>query len=253
MVYWKSFESQHRLVATILAANPGLKLNYPQMAAIYGQGATYDSIENQLRGHRKLGQELTKEAERQGISLLEVSRGRASAPTSTSATPRTLRTGCRGEVMKPSSSTKGKGTVSGSKAMGTPTKRGSRKDTSGSLIKAIYIDDEDDEDCCGEDDAFGVVVKSEDTSGCVLPSIEPPVFGLAGRIKVERESDDRDFEMHSDHHPRATSRATSRGKSRALQQDVNLDKEMAAAPAFNRITRESAPTRSLSSPKWCFW
>jgi hypothetical protein len=118
------------------------------------------------------------------------------------------------------------------------------------LIEAIYVDDdEDDEDCGEEEDSSGVRVKSEDTSGSVIPSIEPPVFGLAGRIKAENESEDQDFKVHSDNHPRATPRETLRAvrcRSRVLQNDVDGHEEMAAAPAFNRTTRENAPTRSLS-------
>ncbi|KAL3454678.1 hypothetical protein BJX65DRAFT_301314 [Aspergillus insuetus] len=248
MVNWKSIENQQRLVATLLAANPGLKLDYPKMAAIFGQGATNDTIEYQFRKYRRQADELKRETARQGASLSDIPRGRASAPVSTSTTPRTPRTGGRGGVVKPSSST-GKGKGSGLKGASTPTKPGSKKDTSVTLIEAIYVDDEDDEDCYGEEDSSGVRVKSEDTSGSVLPSIEPPMFGLAGRIKTENESEDQDFKVHSDNYSRVTSQATSRaacGKSWVLQKDVDGDEEMAAAPAFNRTTRENAPTRSLS-------
>ncbi|KAL3485418.1 hypothetical protein BJX62DRAFT_242984 [Aspergillus germanicus] len=246
MVNWKSIENQQRLVATLLAANPGLKLDYPKMAAIFSQGATYDTIESQFRKYRKQADELKKEAARQGISLSDIPRGRASAPVSTATTPRTPWSNGRGGVIKaPSSTGKGKGKGSGLKGTSTPTKPGPKKDTSGSFIEAIYVndDDEDDEDCCGEEDFSGVRVKSEGASGSVIPSIEPPVFGLASRIKTE--SEDQDFKLLSDNYSRATSRA-ARGKSRVLQKDVDGDEEMAAAPAFNRTTRENAPTPSLS-------
>ncbi|CEL06133.1 hypothetical protein ASPCAL07242 [Aspergillus calidoustus] len=246
MVNWKSIENQQRLVATLLAANPGLKLDYPRMAAIFGQGATYDTIEYQFRKYRRQAEELKREAARQGVSLSEIPRGRASEPVSTSTTPRTPRTGGRGGVIKPSSSTgKGKGLGLAS----TPTKRRSKKDTSGSLIEAIYVDDDDDDDCCGEEDSSGVKIKSEGTSSSVLSSIEPSVFGLADRIKTDRQSEDRDFKVHSDNCSTAASRATSRTvreQIRALQRDVDGDEEVVATPVFDRTTREGAPTRSLS-------
>jgi hypothetical protein len=217
------------------------------MAAIFGQGATYDTIEHQFRKYRRQADELEREAVRQGVSLSDIPRGRASAPVSTSAIPRTPRTGGRGGVVKPSSST-GKGKGSGLKGTSTPTKPGSKKDTSGSLIEVIYVDDvEYDEDCCGGEDFSGVRAKCEDSSASVIPSIEPPVFGLASRIKTE--SEDQDFKLHSDNYSRAISRATFRaalGKSRVPQKDVDGDEEMAAASAFHRTTRENAPTRSLS-------
>ncbi|KAL2852504.1 hypothetical protein BJY01DRAFT_244502 [Aspergillus pseudoustus] len=252
MVTWKSAENQQRLVATIFAAHPGLKLDYFAMAAMFGEGATYDSIEGQCRKYKRQAEELKVEAVQRGISLSDISHVRGSG--SASGTPKTPRTSSRGGVAKPSSSTKGKkGSAPGSKATGSPTKRGSKKLAGRNLIEAIYVEDDDDEGDEDEDedgyvaDSYGVLVKSEDGDDCVLPSIEPPVYGLPGpRIKTESHGEDQDRLTHDDS-SRSKSRSTTvRGKSKAPKKDADGDEEMGEfTPAGFRNKRESAPDRSL--------
>ncbi|PVH77945.1 hypothetical protein DL98DRAFT_422919 [Cadophora sp. DSE1049] len=44
MPNWKSYESSVRLLSAIIAAHPGLKLNYDDVARYYGDGAKYKSV-----------------------------------------------------------------------------------------------------------------------------------------------------------------------------------------------------------------
>ncbi|KAL2812115.1 hypothetical protein BJX63DRAFT_432926 [Aspergillus granulosus] len=254
MVNWKSNDNQQRLIATLLVANPGLKLDYLKMAALFGQGATYYTIKSQFRKYREQAKDLKKEAAQQGISFAENSHERATGFASASAspmTPRAPRTGARGEVMKSSSSAgKGKkGSASASKATGSPTKGGPKSDAGENLIEAIFVedDDDDDEDGCVAD-SFGVLVKSENTDSCVLPSIESPVIGLVGaRIKTEYQGEGQDMGINGYACARAASSAV-RSKSRAPRKDFD-GYEIESAPASFRDMRESAPDRSLSVPR----
>ncbi|KAK4985481.1 hypothetical protein LTR66_008152 [Elasticomyces elasticus] len=46
---WKSKDAADRLLAATIASIPGMKINVRDIAALFGEGATYDSIENRLR------------------------------------------------------------------------------------------------------------------------------------------------------------------------------------------------------------
>ncbi|KAJ5141124.1 hypothetical protein N7476_009130 [Penicillium atrosanguineum] len=50
-----------RLLAAILAANPKLRLDYRQIAVMYGEGSTFNSIEYKMRPMRKLSARLIAE------------------------------------------------------------------------------------------------------------------------------------------------------------------------------------------------
>ncbi|KAL2868721.1 uncharacterized protein BJX67DRAFT_379672 [Aspergillus lucknowensis] len=230
MVNWKLMDNVHRVIAALLAANPGIKLDYHAMAALFGQGATYDSIEGQFRKFRKQADELRAEAEKNGISLAELPRAR---PV-TSTTPRTPRTG-RGGITKPSSST-GKGKKGASKVVGTPTKPGSKKVTGENIMEAIFIGDDESEE---EEDA-DIKIKSE-TEGLVLPSIEQPDFGLP------YDSSSRGIKSEGlDVFGRfAKTPSVKRGKSKPAQKDDDGDEQMVSVQDDIRHKREAAPDRSL--------
>ncbi|KAJ5584684.1 uncharacterized protein N7459_004484 [Penicillium hispanicum] len=51
-----------RVLAALLAAQPGIRLDYNAIARMYGQGAKYNTMEHKFRGYRKFAEELTREA-----------------------------------------------------------------------------------------------------------------------------------------------------------------------------------------------
>ncbi|GAQ11553.1 hypothetical protein ALT_8874 [Aspergillus lentulus] len=148
MVNWKANESTDRLIAVLIAAHPGLKLEYQAMATLFGQGATYDAIEGRFRRYRKMADEVKADALSRGIT--ELPRGRngttGGGSSSSSVTPRTPR-GPRGGITKPSSSTGRSRKSTISQVLSTPTKRGqgrggSSNNGSGmSFMEAIFLDD----------------------------------------------------------------------------------------------------------------
>ena len=123
MVNWKSAEAKDRLIASLFAGNPGLKVHFPHrpqpmheqpdhmlthtllqldynsMATMFGQGASYDSVEHQFRRFRKLADEMKAEAQARGVDISRAG-----------AVPRTPR-GPRNRVSKstPSSSSSKRG------------------------------------------------------------------------------------------------------------------------------------------------
>ncbi|KAI5841941.1 hypothetical protein DFP73DRAFT_117231 [Morchella snyderi] len=46
-------EKYQRLLAATIAAHPEIKINYNHVAAMFGEGATYDSIETRFRNVKK--------------------------------------------------------------------------------------------------------------------------------------------------------------------------------------------------------
>ncbi|GIJ84724.1 hypothetical protein Asppvi_003575 [Aspergillus pseudoviridinutans] len=144
MVNWKANESTDRLIAVLIAAHPGLKLEYQAMATLFGQGATYDAIEGRFRRYRKMADEVKADALSRGIT--ELPRGRNGTTSSSSVTPRTPR-GPRSGITKPSSSTGRSRKSTVSQVLSTPTKRGQGRGGSNnngngmSFMEAIFLDD----------------------------------------------------------------------------------------------------------------
>ncbi|KAE8165579.1 hypothetical protein BDV40DRAFT_297285 [Aspergillus tamarii] len=139
VVNWKNHESTERLIGSLLAAHPDLKLDYHAMAVMFGQGATYDSIESRFRRYRKAADELRDEAHGRGISDIPRNAGRSySSGRSTTSTPRTPRAR-RGGITK--------STPSSSRTRNyrqTPTKQNTKPGTA--VMDAIYVNDVDTED-----------------------------------------------------------------------------------------------------------
>ncbi|KAF9696417.1 hypothetical protein EKO04_005182 [Ascochyta lentis] len=59
-IQWKEAETKDRLLAAVIAASENLKMN--EVARLFGQGATYDAVEGQLRKAKKLAAELAADA-----------------------------------------------------------------------------------------------------------------------------------------------------------------------------------------------
>ena len=113
------------------------------MAALFGNGATYDSMEGRFRQYRRDAETLKKEAEQKGIDL----GGSGRSGRSNGATPRTPRSG-RGAILK-STSKKGSGSNGFIKSIfgGTPTKGKKSLSTTGTSVQnAISLDEDEDED-----------------------------------------------------------------------------------------------------------
>ncbi|KAH1983670.1 hypothetical protein LV164_006840 [Aspergillus fumigatus] len=148
MVNWKASESTDRLIAVLIAAHPGLKLEYQAMATLFGQGATYDAIEGRFRRYRKMADDVKADALSRGITELPRGRNGTTSSTSSSLTPRTPR-GPRGGITKPSSSTGKSRKSTVSQVLSTPTKRGQGRGGSNnsnnasgmSFMEAIFLDD----------------------------------------------------------------------------------------------------------------
>ncbi|PLB45244.1 hypothetical protein P170DRAFT_277704 [Aspergillus steynii IBT 23096] len=139
MVNWKNMESTDRLFGALIAAHPGIKLDYQGMATYFGQGATYDAIEGRFRRYRKMADELKTEALERGIT--QVPRGRGSAVS----TPRTPRTG-RG-ITKNTPSTRSRKDTNLSN-LTSPTRRGAARSANRgtSSMDAICLDGDTSDD-----------------------------------------------------------------------------------------------------------
>ncbi|BCS18940.1 uncharacterized protein APUU_11768S [Aspergillus puulaauensis] len=129
MVNWKSGDSTNRLIAAIIAASPGNKIDYNAVAALFGQGATYDSIEGQCRKYRKMAEELRTDATKQRVSIAGTPRSRGKIGT---RTPQEAQS----RVTKPLSASPTKGKTGVTKTPNTPTKKRAKNNVEGSLMDA---------------------------------------------------------------------------------------------------------------------
>lgn len=125
---------QHHIISSRLEANYR-QLDYSGMAAMYGRGATYNSVEGRFRNYRKIAEELKSEAAARGVTSVPRGSGRnGGSGASTPRTPRTPR-GPRNGVTKSSAS--------------TPTGRGkqsldAKKKSGKSILDAISLDGDGD-------------------------------------------------------------------------------------------------------------
>ncbi|KAF1351728.1 hypothetical protein EJ07DRAFT_183613 [Lizonia empirigonia] len=88
-IQWKLPEAKDRLLSTVTGSTSNLDMN--EVARLFGQGATYDAIEGQLRKAKKLANELKQEAAgRQGPALA------ASRSKKTKATASPAKTSVKG-------------------------------------------------------------------------------------------------------------------------------------------------------------
>ncbi|KAL2001446.1 hypothetical protein VTN02DRAFT_1762 [Thermoascus thermophilus] len=140
MVNWKAADATDRLFGSLIAAHPGLKLDYSTMAAMYGRGATYDAIEGRFRNYRKLAEELRSEATARGVTTVPRSSGRSGTGGAAPRTPRTPR-GPRNGVTKTPGSTPSR---SGKRSVMTASKSGK------SILDAIALDGDGDGDGDGD-------------------------------------------------------------------------------------------------------
>lgn len=121
------------------------------MAIMFGQNATYDSIEGRFRSYRKIAEQLKAEARARGVTDIPSRGGGRSSGVSTPRTPRNR--GSRGGIGKCTPSTGGTGSTKMSTAknnklhkmtsgFNTPSKKGK------SMTDAICLvdDSSDDED-----------------------------------------------------------------------------------------------------------
>ncbi|RAL02416.1 uncharacterized protein BO80DRAFT_34294 [Aspergillus ibericus CBS 121593] len=140
MVNWKLPESTDRLIAALIAAHPGLKIDYQTMAIYFGHGATYDTMHGRLRRCHILAEELQKETQERG-GLPDLPKGRKFA-ISTTSTPRTPRGPRNGIQKASSSSSRAKPFFRTSSSLVTPTRSGPTARNPGSAMEVILIDDE---------------------------------------------------------------------------------------------------------------
>ncbi|OGM45708.1 hypothetical protein ABOM_005404 [Aspergillus bombycis] len=215
VVNWKNHESTDRLVASLLAAHPDLKvafvlflirlhctpsinfqkqLDYHAMALVFGQGATYDSIEGRFRRYRKIADELRDEAHGRGITDIPRYAGRNHASGGSAAsTPRTPR-GPRGGITK---STPSSSRNRSYRHTQTPTKQKTKPGRS--VMDAIYVDDIDtEEESKIKPEIPGDPYDSEDddVKGVDSPSIkikkeirERSMAGLFSPINLKKEEE----------------------------------------------------------------
>ncbi|KAL5336250.1 hypothetical protein BJX70DRAFT_400754 [Aspergillus crustosus] len=218
MVNWKDSGSQHRLMAAVIAANPNIKFDHHAVAALFGRGATHDSINHQLRSYKKLAEQLRTEAASNGVDISNL----ASIRRTATGTPRTL----QGGITKTPTSSTAKGRKSATKAMSTPTK--STKNKAGiDGSEAIHIDSMDDD---LKDSKATLNIKAETGMEIIHPSIEGSDFDLPDVntpnsmvgvvIPVKREAKtNRPSTPIRSKPPRA-------GKSSALFKDADGDEQM---------------------------
>ncbi|RAH67034.1 uncharacterized protein BO66DRAFT_355544 [Aspergillus aculeatinus CBS 121060] len=178
MVNWKAPESTDRLLASLIVAHPGLKLDYKAMATAFGQGASYDSIEGRFRKWRKMADELRGELDSRGINFTELRARNSSSGILTPRTPRGPRNGVTKASQPTPSSSRARrdGRTISQKTPTRPAKGGSstRTPTShgGSLVQAIFV-----EDSIEEEDKKDLTFKRESSEavpyGLITPVKEP--------------------------------------------------------------------------------
>ncbi|KAL4949645.1 hypothetical protein BDW69DRAFT_188092 [Aspergillus filifer] len=169
MVNWTA-ESTTRLVAALIAANPSIKLDYNATAAIFGQGATYDTIEYRFRTYRKMAEKLKAEAIKNGVSLDKIPRGRQGT-----GTPRTPRSQNRvAKTSSAASSGRGSKSGAGTKGLSTPTKSSRRGGGGGTtLLQPILVhSDEDENEDEAKDENDFCKIKTEMKTAGIIPSVE---------------------------------------------------------------------------------
>ncbi|KAL4884401.1 hypothetical protein BJY04DRAFT_215370 [Aspergillus karnatakaensis] len=239
MVNWRDANNQYRLIAVLIASLPNTKLDYHMMAALFGQDATYDSIQYQFRGYKTMATEIRAEATARGVRLTNLPSVKGTR------TPRTP--GSRSGVTKSSASSTGKGRTGATKDMGTPIKPGSRKASDAVKMEVILIDTDDEEIKELKSD-----VKLKTEPGMILPSIENSdpsdeanhtpgsMVSVVIPVKVE--------------HPSTPTRGRPTGRTRrstAPSKDVNGDEDMfrnESSPTPNRGRgRPRAPRRVVAS------
>ncbi|KAL5052125.1 hypothetical protein BDW71DRAFT_202256 [Aspergillus fruticulosus] len=178
MVNWKDADNRYRLVAALIATNPGIKFEYHAIAAIFGKGATRDSIQHQIRSIKATAEKIKAEAAKNGVDVSNLASVRSTAPITS-----------RSRVTKPSGTpSTGKGKKSAIKGFTTPTQSGSRKSAANSLMGAIFVDSDKDEPGADENDADGAKVKTENADAGIIHSIEGDdghVVGVVVPVKQE--------------------------------------------------------------------
>ncbi|KAF2637746.1 hypothetical protein P280DRAFT_509479 [Massarina eburnea CBS 473.64] len=131
-INWQDQEVKDRILAAIIASYDGA-INCREVARIYGDGATYNAIENFLRKPKRKAAEMKAEAN-----------GRE-APAPSPSRPRAPRS-------------PGKSVKTGRVAKSTPAKKGA----GGSPLKKSCVVDDADDDVFGGGKDGGVDVKVED-------------------------------------------------------------------------------------------
>ncbi|PYI30657.1 hypothetical protein BP00DRAFT_426365 [Aspergillus indologenus CBS 114.80] len=202
MVNWKAPESTDRLLASLIVAHPGLKLDYKAMATAFGQGASYDSIEGRFRKWRKMADELRGELELRGINFTELRARNSSSGIMSPRTPRGPRNGVtKASQSVPSSSRARKdGRTLSQKTPTRPAKSGSstRASHGGSLVQAIFVEDsteeEDKKDLkfkreSSEAVPYGLMTPGKEPDDLMI--VDPPAGGGAGALKSTRHGNTR--------------------------------------------------------------
>jgi hypothetical protein len=152
------------------------------MALMFGEGATYDSMEGRFRTYRKEAEKLKRQAAENGIQLNGGNSGGRG-----SGTPRTPRSGKGGGVTKSSGKKGDSSTAKSIKANfeGTPTKNKKSVMATGSgSNEVISLDDDGDEDC--------VQVKDE-----LKQEMKELLFGSSAGVqpKMEKRRSTRLFDI----------------------------------------------------------
>lgn len=126
--------------------------DYGAIAALYGDGATYDAVEKRFRKFRKIADELRAEAKNNGVT---VPRGRTL--TSGPLTPRTPRTRAPRNGVTKSGGSSGRSTSKfDAKLLGAPTKNGSAT-LCQAIFEAISVDTDSESTSVGRS-----IIKLED-------------------------------------------------------------------------------------------
>lgn len=257
MVNWKSADSTDRLVASLVAAHPSLRvrcpnpppsptnpprpnqIDYHAMSLVYGQGATYDAIEGRFRCYRKMADDLRAEAQARGVSMNQA----GSAPR-TPRGPRSRPT--------PSSSAKGKGTGKAQRGVRdgegdggdafpeTPSKKPRLDATSPGLsaLTAIALDDSESDIYKGKGEEyvkFGVNVPVTPAKSCLARSGSPEGTPTPVLRRIKREDlavgsvtpMKRSIEMSPVEQPKAGGIVQNMGVGLSLEVDTDGDGDMA--------------------------
>ncbi|KAL4972557.1 hypothetical protein BDW66DRAFT_154595 [Aspergillus desertorum] len=237
MVNWKDADNRDRLVAALIATNPGIKFEYHAIAAIFGRGATRGSIQHQMRSVRGAAEKIKAEAARNGIDMSNLAGVRSTAPTTS-----------RVHVTKPSGTpSTAKGRKCATKGLATPTQSNSRKSAADSLMEAIFVDTDEDERHANEDDADAAKAKTEDADADIIHSIkrdDGPMVGVVVSIKQE------DVFPETARREKPASTSNARGhRSAGLRDSDNYDymESPGTSPALQAIQAHSRTQPSRAS------
>ena len=171
-INWKAPETYQRLLAAMHAASPQKAQNYARIAALFGDGATYDAIEGRFRIIKRDAARL--EAEMDGRVKREdgaspapsatKGKGDARGKGKTAGRPRAKATAGTGSTQR---------VLGGRVTKARPAKSATEEKAKAKAPEVVVLDDSSAAD--DDDEDVGAVAKAEPSSPSTLPATAPAI------------------------------------------------------------------------------